>query len=1194
MNKLRSVLLCMLGLFLISGPFVSAAEPLAIEPKAAMKGTGTANNPYVIETADHLYSITLVQSASMLKSYYVLGANIDISSLNWKPFGKRGAEFTGSFDGNGYTITGLKASKPADQYVGFFGRVKDATLKNIVLTNVSVNGSGYTGGLAGASENSTIENCSVSGHVSSTDKVVGGLVGYNGGKIVGSFSTGTVTGNHHVGGLVGQLQTDPDIGPATIESSYSLSDVSSSLGADGNYIGGLVGSSLQGTVKTSYAAGRVTGNPDTSGGLFGAGGTKLGYRDTFIDNVWNRESTGRSNGVGSPYEGGPDPAGNQGLTGADMRQVASYPGWDFKNDWILGEDADHPILRKQMAAMKVQSIRAVPQRLHLLTNRTASFSVYAALDDGHAYNITGLADYSTQPPGLFQEEKQAEQYLVAAGSRPGSGSILIAYRGQTASVPVAVSGIPLLADVRSSPSRVSADGQYESEVALTVQDEQGQPYSSLEVSLDPGGGETDIDPPSGTTDENGEARFTVKSPKTGRIAYQVKAPAYDLEMGEVAVDFRPGPASPAHTSVEPKSQVVVLEGEARGVITVALKDALNTPIAGHQLALVRLDGAPIDPDAIRVTDGEGRAEFAVTNSTAETVAYQVLDLDDQAEAGEAEITFVANTVDRAKSSFRAMPSMVVADDATEAALTLVLKNAADLPIAGRQVDLHLGSTDEPVIASETTDAEGKATFRVKSAAIGARQYAAVAHVGETAELFAVTVDFVADEIDVDASGYEVSDDEARADGSESVNVLVTLRDKLGHPVQGGRVELEQTGESLISPTSAVTDGAGEARFSIASHAIETVSYTVMTPKGALGSAFQIRFADYFRDAIRAESESYGLKVGDTSDVKVYADYKGGEKEVSKLVDGRSTDASVAEWQDGKIVAEGVGSARITISYLGAETDIAVTVTEKEGGGNPDPGSGPDPTPGPTPNPTPSPTPDPTPNPTPSPSPNPTPNPGTGSGPGPVPQPGPSPDGGHPGTQPERPPISLTDIGQHWAKESIKAATQSGIAFGYPDGTFRPDRSITRAEFTAMLVRALGLKRIDGDVPALSDWGELRDWSREGIGAAWQAGIVSGYGDGSFRPDAEITRVEMTVMIVRALGGVSGSGGNTSFADEAAIPAWARGDVAIARERGIVQGRSGNRFDPLASATRAESVALLMRLLDVLKSSPFAASEDANE
>lgn len=211
----------------------------------------------------------------------------------------------------------------------------------------------------------------------------------------------------------------------------------------------------------------------------------------------------------------------------------------------------------------------------------------------------------------------------------------------------------------------------------------------------------------------------------------------------------------------------------------------------------------------------------------------------------------------------------------------------------------------------------------------------------------------------------------------------------------------------------------------------------------------------------------------------------------------------------------------------------------------------------------------------------------------MPQPSPSPDGGHPGTQPERPPIALTDIGQHWAKESIEKATRSGIAFGYPDGTFRPDRSITRAEFTAMLVRALGLKQIDGDAPALSDWNVLKDWSREGIAAAFQAGIVSGYADGSFRPDAEITRVEMTVMIVRALGGVSSPGGDTSFADEAAIPAWARGDVAIARERGIVQGRSGNRFDPLAKATRAESVAMLMKLLDVLKSSPFATAEDVN-
>ncbi|MBB6671878.1 Ig-like domain-containing protein [Cohnella nanjingensis] len=1157
-----------------------------------MKGTGTANNPYVIESADHMYSIMLVQSAYMLKSYYVLGANIDISSLNWKPFGKRGAEFTGSFDGNGYTITGLKVNKPSDQYVGFFGRIKDATLKNIVLTNVSVNGSGYTGGLAGATENSTIENCSVSGNVSSTDKVVGGLVGYNGGKIVGSFSTGTVTGNHHVGGLVGELHTDPDIGPASIESSYSLSDVSSSLNTDGNYIGGLVGSSLQGTVKTSYAAGRVTGNLDTSGGLFGTGGSKLGYRDTFVNNVWNKESTGQAKGIGSPYEGGPDPAGNKGLTSAEMRQTAGYPGWDFKNEWILSEDADHPILRKQLATMKVQSIHAIPQHLNLLANRTVSLSVYASFDDSHTYNITGLADDQGQPQGLFQQEKQAEQYLVTAGSQPGSGSILISYRGETTSVPVIVSGVPLLANVRSSPSQVSEDARYESEIQLRIQDGKGQPYPFLEVSLDQGNGDTDIDPPNRMTDENGEASFTVKSPKVGRIAYKVMATAYHLEMGEIAVDFLPGKVSSARTSIEPKSQIVVLDGEAQGVITVALRDSLNTPLAGHRLELVRADGAPIDPNVVSVTDEEGQAEFTVTNSTAETVSYQVLDLDDQVEAGEAEITFVANTVDRSKSTFQALPSMVVADDATEAVLTLVLKNAADLPIAGRQVDLYLGGTDGPVIGSGTTDAAGKAAFKAKSATIGTNLYTAVAKVGDEAELFTVTVDFVADEIDLGASRYAVSADEARADGSESVNVLVVLKDKLGNPVKGGRVELGQTGESLISPQSVLTDESGEARFSIASHAVETVSYTVITPKGALGNAFQIRFADFFRDAIRVESESYRLKVGDASDVMVYADYKSREKEVSKLVDWRSSDSSVAGLQDGKIVAVGVGSARITISYLGIEKEISVTVTPKEDGGNPDPGPGPDPTPSPTPGPTPNPTP------------SPTPNPGTGSGPGPgsgpVPNPSPSPGqnpdngekdgdngGNRPGTQPERPPIAFTDIGQHWAKEPIEKATKNGIAFGYPDRTFKPDRSITRAEFTAMLVRALGLKGVGGTVPALSDWGELKDWSREGISAAWQAGIVSGYGDGGFHPDADITRVEMAVMIVRALGSGSRSSEKASFADEAAIPAWARDDVAIARELGIVQGRGNDRFDPLAKATRAESVAILMKLLDYLTSSQFA-------
>ncbi len=1192
MKLLRSMVLAVLGLLLAAGglPYLPAASA------APITGTGTADNPYVIASADHMKVMMNTQISSLLKGYYVLAADIDMSGIDWKPIGKPGAEFIGSFDGKGYAITGLKVNKPLDSYVGLFGRIKNATLKNIVLIDASVNGGAYTGGLAGASESSAIENCSVDGTIASTDKIVGGLVGYNGGKIEGSLSTGTVMGNHHVGGLVGELHTDPDIGPASIQSSYSLSDVVSRLGSDGNYIGGLVGTTLQGTVKTSFAAGSVTGNPQTSGGLFGAGGTKLGYSDTFVGNVWNLKSTGQPRGIGFLYEGGPDPAGNEGLTDEEMRQSASYPDWNFDDLWILGEGADHPVLRWQLAAMRPQSLVAHPQNLHVLVNRAASFSVKAIVGDGQAYNVTGLTEYSVLPQDLITAEKQSDRYVLTAGNRPGNGSILVSYQDATLAVPFLVSDLPQLADAAASSSQVSDDGRYESEVRLRVLGTGGQPYPSLEVSLEEIGGDTDISPASQETDDNGEAIFRVKNAATGRVSYKIAAADFQLELGAIEVDFRPGKASPVRSSIEPKTQFVVLEGAAGGAVSVALRDALGAPLAGHRLELVRSDGAPIGPGLTSVTDEEGTAAFEVANRTAETVSYRVIDLDDQVEIGSVEITFVENTADATKSDFRALPSMIVADDSTESALTLRLRNAADLPIAGRRVDLHQGNADGPVLGTETTDAEGTAVFKVKSGEIGTVLYTAVAQEGgNEAKLYTVTVDYVADEIDIDSSGYVVSGEEARADGSESVAVLVTLKDKHGNPVQGSRVEIDQTGESAISPPSALTDESGEARFTVASDAVEAVTYTVMTPKGALGDAFQIRFADFFKGSLRVPDASYRLKVGEASALTVYADYQSGEKEVARQADWRSSEPFVAFVRDGSIVAAGAGSATITLSYLGVEKDIAVTVIRKDGGANPDPGSGTGSGPGSGAGPNPG-----------SGS-----NPGTGSNPGsganpaggtgaeprPSSDPGSGPQGhaeqkgdggdGLPGKQPGLARPVFTDIDRHWAKELVVKATEEGIAFGYPDGTFRPDRSVTRAEFTAMLVRALGIERADRAAPAFSDWSEMGQWAREAVTAAWQAGLAGGYGDGSFRPGAEIKRVEMTAMIVRALGDVAssnssgGKGEEASFADEAAIPAWARNDVALARQLGLTQGRGNNRFDPLANATRAEAVAMLMKLPNVV-------------
>lgn len=175
-------------------------------------------------------------------------------------------------------------------------------------------------------------------------------------------------------------------------------------------------------------------------------------------------------------------------------------------------------------------------------------------------------------------------------------------------------------------------------------------------------------------------------------------------------------------------------------------------------------------------------------------------------------------------------------------------------------------------------------------------------------------------------------------------------------------------------------------------------------------------------------------------------------------------------------------------------------------------------------------------------------------------------------------LPFTDLPlDHWAYGYVKKLYEAKISGGYPDGTFRPEKNITRAEFTALLAKALGLpERVEGsrifaDVPESS-------WYYGSLQAAASAGLVKGYGGNLFCPDHNISRQEMTAMLIRALDLRRGAE-TLSFTDAEQIAPWAKDSVAIAVKEGLVSGYPDNTFKPLKNATRAEVGAMICRLLD---------------
>lgn len=174
--------------------------------------------------------------------------------------------------------------------------------------------------------------------------------------------------------------------------------------------------------------------------------------------------------------------------------------------------------------------------------------------------------------------------------------------------------------------------------------------------------------------------------------------------------------------------------------------------------------------------------------------------------------------------------------------------------------------------------------------------------------------------------------------------------------------------------------------------------------------------------------------------------------------------------------------------------------------------------------------------------------------------------------------SFKDTEGHWAKAVIDKAVQLGIADGYSDGTFKPNAVITRSQFSVMLSRALKLPASSA-ASSFVDQAAIPAWATEHINAAVAAGLMDGYSDGTFKGDNNISRTEMAVIIARAAQLEVTNGASVNFADAANIPAWAQKEVAAAVEAGLIGSKGNNRFEPAASATRAEALTIIVRLLE---------------
>lgn len=209
--------------------------------------------------------------------------------------------------------------------------------------------------------------------------------------------------------------------------------------------------------------------------------------------------------------------------------------------------------------------------------------------------------------------------------------------------------------------------------------------------------------------------------------------------------------------------------------------------------------------------------------------------------------------------------------------------------------------------------------------------------------------------------------------------------------------------------------------------------------------------------------------------------------------------------------------------------------------------------------------------------------------------------------------TFDDLNGHWARAEVEGLANRLFIEGVGQRRFAPDEQVTRAQFTAMLVRTLGLA---GGASAFADV-DADAWYAEAVAAAYRFGIVHGYEDGTFRPEDYITREQMAAMLDRAMTRTGYAGAKTAlgpartdedevasngssgaetdmnlhhneasvldgYADAAAISGWARGPLSAMVRAGILQGTPAGMLEPGQIASRSEAAAMLARLLNALE------------
>jgi len=431
-------------------------------------GTGNELDPYQISTLQDL--LDLGDHAGDYDKCFVLTTDIDLSGTNFtkaiiapdlddSTTSFRGQEFSGCFDGGGYTISNLVINTDAGtrHYLGLFGYLTgtSGTIKNLSLKNASItsgSSSMYMGGVCGYNSFSTITNCNSTAYITTENyssyaggicganhygKIVcctsssnvdgynytGSLCGINYGEINLCYAEGTVSGNTYLGGLCGFNSI------GSISNSYASGGVSGS-----SYIGGFCGYNNNGAIADCYSTGSVSGNSSLGGFCGYSTSASLRVQDCF----WDKES--------SVYLFS---SGGTGKTTLQMKTQSTFTGWNFSDTWYMDE---YPALRCFYS--ELESITTTGP-LSIDEQSVSNYICTATYSDSSTQDVTSIATWSVEPADIALISEGVLTTLTALNNT--NCTITAVYQNQTNSFAVTIiDSVPDLESIEiTGPSQIN-------------------------------------------------------------------------------------------------------------------------------------------------------------------------------------------------------------------------------------------------------------------------------------------------------------------------------------------------------------------------------------------------------------------------------------------------------------------------------------------------------------------------------------------------------------------------------------------------------------------------------------------------------------------------------------------------------------------------------------------------------------------